>query len=307
MTTEELKELQALPLPFKIEVTMQRIRDFYERLNGKVYVAFSGGKDSTVLLHLVRSIYTDVLAVYGNTGIDIPSVRKFALAHENVKIVYPKKTFGRILKEDGIVYPSKIVAQLVKDARNGANYALHYLKGENKDGSISEYKKSNYAKWYSLLEKNVKISDKCCDYLKEEPMIDFERKSGLRPIIGIMATESTRRRDAWLKTGCNSFKSGKEKSKPLSFWNEQDVLEYIVQNRLEIAEAYGEIKRNSKGKLYTTKEQRTGCMFCAIPLAHKRNRLPQVKKEAPKIYDTFINKHGLGKMLDELGLEYETA
>lgn len=94
MTTEELKELQALPLPFKIEVTMQRIRDFYERLNGKVYVAFSGGKDSTVLLHLVRSIYPDVLAVYGNTGIDIPSVRKFALAHENVKIVYPKKTSG---------------------------------------------------------------------------------------------------------------------------------------------------------------------------------------------------------------------
>ena len=69
MTLEELKELQALPLPFKVEITKQRIADFYDRLDGKVYVAFSGGKDSSALLHLVRSLYPDTLAVYGTATV----------------------------------------------------------------------------------------------------------------------------------------------------------------------------------------------------------------------------------------------
>ena len=80
MTLEELKELQSLPLDFKVEVSLQRIREFYERMDGKVYVAFSGGKDSSVLLHLVRTIYPDALAVYGNTGIDLPSITKLVKA-----------------------------------------------------------------------------------------------------------------------------------------------------------------------------------------------------------------------------------
>lgn len=307
MTLEELKELQSLPLPFKVEITKQRIADFYDRLDGKVYVAFSGGKDSSALLHLVRSIYPDTPAVYGNTGIDLPSVRKLVSATDNVKVLPPLKTFGRVLKEDGLVFPSKMVAKIIKDARGGANYALQYLNGCHKDGTPSDYKKANYAHWKWLLDVDVPISHLCCYYLKEGPMLKFEKESGLRPYVGIRATESTRRRDAWLKTGCNSFEQGKEKSKPLSFWTEQDILEYLVQERIPIASAYGSIVRGIDGKLRTTGEARTGCMFCPIPLAHKDNRLPAVKQVAPKMYDTFMNKMGLGEMFKKLGMDYEYA
>ena len=67
-TVGELRQLQALPLRLKIMLTQQRIRDWYEHWDGQVYVSFSGGKDSTVLKHIVDSMYSDVPAVFVNTG-----------------------------------------------------------------------------------------------------------------------------------------------------------------------------------------------------------------------------------------------
>lgn len=55
-TADMLKLLQQLPLEIKIEKTKQRIIEWYEYYQGNVYVSFSGGKDSTVLLHLARDI-----------------------------------------------------------------------------------------------------------------------------------------------------------------------------------------------------------------------------------------------------------
>ena len=68
-TREDLKAMQALDLEDKVTIAQIRIREWYEHWNGQVYVSFSGGKDSTVLLHLVRQLYPDVPAVYGDTGL----------------------------------------------------------------------------------------------------------------------------------------------------------------------------------------------------------------------------------------------
>lgn len=63
---EELEEMQRLPLQRKIQITTARIIEWYQHYDGKVYVAFSGGKDSTVLLDIVRRIYPDVPAVFSS-------------------------------------------------------------------------------------------------------------------------------------------------------------------------------------------------------------------------------------------------
>ena len=62
-TEESLKILQALPLELKIKKTENRIREWYEYYGGEVYIAFSGGKDSTVLLDIARRLYPDIEAV----------------------------------------------------------------------------------------------------------------------------------------------------------------------------------------------------------------------------------------------------
>ena len=59
-TEEKLKELQALSLKDKIALSKLRITELYEPYDGNAVVSFSWGKDSTVFLHLVRSVYPHV-------------------------------------------------------------------------------------------------------------------------------------------------------------------------------------------------------------------------------------------------------
>jgi 3'-phosphoadenosine 5'-phosphosulfate sulfotransferase (PAPS reductase)/FAD synthetase len=68
----ELQQLQGLPLELKVLKSKQRIKEWYEHYNGDVYVSFSGGKDSTVLLRMVRELYPDVPAVFIDTGLEYP-------------------------------------------------------------------------------------------------------------------------------------------------------------------------------------------------------------------------------------------
>ena len=74
MTIGDLRQKQALPLEAKIIASKQRIKEWYEYWNGDVYVSFSGGKDSTVLLDLVRRVYPDVPAVFSDTGLEFPEI-----------------------------------------------------------------------------------------------------------------------------------------------------------------------------------------------------------------------------------------
>jgi len=77
-TSEDLYEMQSWPLWRKIQVTTSRIIEFANKFDDKIYVSFSGGKDSTVLLDIVRKVYPDCPAVFIDTGLEYPEVREFA-------------------------------------------------------------------------------------------------------------------------------------------------------------------------------------------------------------------------------------
>jgi 3'-phosphoadenosine 5'-phosphosulfate sulfotransferase (PAPS reductase)/FAD synthetase len=86
-TKERLKALQALPLERKIGFTIARIVEWYTHYNGKVYVSFSGGKDSTVLLDIARGLFPDIKAMFVDTGLEYPEIREFVKTFDNVDIV----------------------------------------------------------------------------------------------------------------------------------------------------------------------------------------------------------------------------
>ena len=121
-----------------------------------------------------------------------------------------------------------------------------------------------------------------------------------------MASESRLRTNVYLKNGCNSFNSKNPYSMPLGFWTEQDILEDIQIYNIPYCSIYGEIKKNKQGKLYTTGEQRTGCMFCMFGchLEKSPNRFERMKESHPKQYDYCINQLGCGKVLDFIGVKY---
>lgn len=304
-TREDLKIMQSWTLARKISVTQTRIIEWYQRFEGKVAVSFSGGKDSTVLLDLARRCYPDIEAIYVNTGLDYPEVRKFAVNTPNVTVLRPIMKFDEVVHEYGWCFPSKDVADKIYHARKGAKWALNCLQGVNMDGSPNRWRQSHYKKWIFLLEAPFKISANCCDIMKEIPLDKYQRDTGKKPLMGTMAIESERRRYGWLQTGCNNFDSKRPVSKPISFWTNQDILQYIRDYSIPIASVYGSIVEDSKGRLSTTGEQRTGCVFCPAGChLNKVNKFQRLAKTHPKMHDYVINKLGLKELLDYVGVNY---
>ena len=314
---QRLKELQALPLWRKIQITQARIIEWYNYYEGKVYVSFSGGKDSTVLLDLARRIFPEIEAVFVDTGLEYNQIRDFVKTFDNVTWLKPKMRFDEVLQKHGYPIISKIVSKRIKDARNAIkkdyknSYALKMLNGTYTHGADNKLSLYNCKKYKYLLDAPFLISSKCCDIMKKEPLHRFQKTNNKKPIIGTMANESNQRKQGWIKTGCNAFDSKDAISKPLSFWTEQDVLQYLLMYKIPYCSVYGDIVQDDKGKLKTTGEQRTGCVFCGYGahLEKSPNRYEKLKEIDFKKWDYCMrdienNGLGFGKVLDFIGVNY---
>ena len=133
-----LKQLQSLPLEAKIVRAEARIREFYEKMEGKVYIAFSGGKDSTVLLDIVRRLYPEVLGVFVDTGLEYPEIRDFVRTIDNVTWLRPERTFKEVLETEGYPLISKNVSQYIREVRKADPESKTYklrMTGIKDDGT----------------------------------------------------------------------------------------------------------------------------------------------------------------------------
>ena len=308
-TATDLKEMQAWPLERKIQVTQTRIIEFGDRFDQKVFVAFSGGKDSTVLLDLVRRVFPDVPAVFIDTGLEYPEVKEFVKSHDNVEVIRPKKTFRQVIEEFGYPIVSKKIAGYVATAKRNPNSArAKYLSGEY-DSKIFGF---GDGKWNFLVDAPFKVSDYCCDVMKKQPNHHYSKETGRYPFLGTLASESIARRNEWMRSGCNLFDSDKPTSKPISFWTDNDILEYLVRFNIPYCPLYGEILKDKKGKYYTTGINRTGCIFCGFG-AHRDkcpNRFQQLKISHPKIWEQCMKSWdegglGLKEVLDYIKVPTE--
>lgn len=159
---EDLDVMQSWDLQRKIQVTTTRIIEWYEYFGGNVYVAFSGGKDSTVLLDIVRRIYPDVPAVFCDTGLEFPEIREFVKQHDNVVILRPEMNFRKVIETYGYPVVSKRVADTVEYGSKPGSYRWKELHGEiiRSNGTPSEF---NCEKWCYLLDAPFKVSSRCCN------------------------------------------------------------------------------------------------------------------------------------------------
>jgi 3'-phosphoadenosine 5'-phosphosulfate sulfotransferase (PAPS reductase)/FAD synthetase len=382
-TLDDLRQLQALPLHLKIDLTKARIRQWVHEFGVEgVYVSFSGGKDSTVLLHLVRELYPDVPAVFCDTGLEFPEIREFVKTFDNVVILKPKLTFKQVIQKYGYPFISKETAEVVYQSKRylqklaeseglveqepeyaysfrkitGSGefaytydsdkpceeqkvdllslakkynkwdmpYRISVLLGQYesywqkkkagllpKDGAPSRGKYSQ-KRWAFMLNAPFNISHLCCNVMKKEPSHRYAKETGRRPITGQMADESMLRTQKWMQYGCNGFQMKEPISNPMSFWTEQDVLQYIKEFGIKIAPVYGDIVEASEGQmminedgtislpnsvLKTTGCRRTGCVFCGFGCHLERDgehRFVKLKESHPKLYDYVMRDESLG-------------
>jgi 3'-phosphoadenosine 5'-phosphosulfate sulfotransferase (PAPS reductase)/FAD synthetase len=273
----------SLSLEMKILYSLKRIREWYYRYGGSVYVSISGGVDSTVLLHLTRSIFSNVLAVFVDTGQEYLDNKNHVKALKNVEILKPKMNKLQIVSKYGYPVVSKEIAQKIHEIRTTkSNKLLHKrLYGDDKgNGKLPD-------KWMYLIDAPFKISHKCCDILKKRPVKKFEKESSLKPFVGTMLSDSRLRKTNYYKNGCNSFNTIRPMSAPLSIWTKKDIWEYIELNKLEYSDAYKKGCTN------------TGCFMCMFGVhLEKINRFELLKKIHPKIYDFYMNKKGFCKIYD---------
>lgn len=374
-TTGDLHQMQSLPLAAKIRMSEYRIREWVEHYGRDgVYIAYSGGKDSTVLLHMARGLYPGLPAVYVDTGLEYPEVKAFVKQQENVEILRPKKDFRQVIGQYGYPFIGKEVASCVYGARryleklerqergDGKKEAANYsgmadllgidrrLDRENeayrglRQGKIPDmdgkapvrylilqgrypHKENGaatpeYSRMYNkeryrfFLEAPFEISDRCCSVMKKAPLSSYAKRTGRVPMTAQMASESRLRTTNWLKNGCNGFDMKSPVSNPMSFWTEQDVLEYIFLNKVPVASVYGKVlAEGDRGRecgrqrdvsemgmfdagkpLYTTTGcSRTGCVFCGFGCHREKtpNRWETAEKfSRPEIIDYMLRGGG---------------
>ena len=288
-TTERrgnLAKLQALSLDDKILYSTVKIREFYLSQKGRVYVSFSGGKDSTVLLHLVRSIYPDVPAVYIDTGLEFPELRDHVRATEDVTWLKPDKSFRQVILECGYPVVSKQVAKVIDQAQRGLPNGLNRISFEGRYG---------YERYAYLKDAPFRVSDKCCDMMKKKPAKAYYRETGRCPYLGMHADESALRRDIWEREGENIETTKIPSSSPLSIWTDDDVWEYIHRHGLTYPSVYDE------------GYPRTGCVFCMFGITVDRFRFVRLKNTHPRLHEYCmrpIEKGGLGmkEVLEYMGI-----
>lgn len=324
----DLAQMQALPLEAKIRMTQQRIRGWYDHWNGQVYTSISGGKDSTVLKHIIDGMYDDVPSVFVNTGLEYPEIQKFVkdmkagkwdCFNTDIEIFRPEMRFDEVMKKYGYPVISKDVSTKLESARRNPSGKTmqRFVKG-------SDYHKKYGDTWILdqhsyLLDAPFNISSKCCNEMKKKPAKQYEKQTGRKPFIGTMASESKLRLQKWLQYGCNAFEKGRPSSQPLSFWTEQDVLHYIKKYSVPYCSVYGDIVVDDTGneeaiegqvniidylecwtdqdKLRTTGCDRTGCVYCAFgcQLEGEPNRFQRLKQTHPRQWEYCI---GGGEMVD---------
>ena len=307
ITKEELTRLQCLPLEDKVAITKVRIQEWYEHYNGNVYVSFSGGKDSTVLLTIARQVFSDIPAVYVDTGLEYPEIKQHVKTFEKIEIIRPKMSFREVIETYGYPVISKENSQKIYDIRNSKSQDLISKRMNGKLSTNGNLCGKLAEKWKFMLDAPFKISGKCCSIMKKSPVKIYEHHTGRHPIVGTMAVESSIRTLSYLKNGCNSFESTRPMSQPMSFWTEQDVLQYIQKYNVKCASVYGEILEDSYGNLRFSGCQRTGCMFCmyGVHMEKGKNRFQLMKETHPKIWEYCIYQLNLKQVLEYIGVEYK--
>lgn len=238
------------------------------------YLSYSGGKDSHFLYWFIKEYLKrdDIMIVGINTYMEHHEILERILKNSD-KVLVPKLKPFEIKEKYGSPCFSKIQDDFIDRYQRGSRSTslMERIKGrefKGRDGLIhkSSLSLNKVAKELLLNGALHKISPKCCKYLKKKTAHDFEKESGLKPILAVRGNESAMR-----KAQYKSCFSKDGKFTPLHDLSNELLDKIIKKYNIEVPEVYKHI-------------QRTGCMGC--PYGHYKH---DTEKELLLINDKQFN------------------
>ena len=242
---------------------IKQVNNKYDLLN-HAYLSFSGGKDSTILHHLLDIALPDnnIPRVYIDTGIEYQMIRQFVLdmakTDKRIVIIKPAKPIKKILEENGYPFKSKEHSLRVYQFNKGtnSNYIDKYLNGI--DGNVKEttFVCPKILKYQFEERGKYNYSNLCCYELKKKPSKLWEKENNKDIVITGMRSEEGGNRK---RLGCviTDSKGKIQKFHPLIKVDENWENEFVKREKLKICELY-----------YPPFDfKRTGCKGCPYDLS----------------------------------------
>lgn len=161
------------------------------------YLSYSGGKDSHFLLWFIREYMDEhrIPVVAVNTGFELPEIRDRILKNSDI-VLHPELHRQQIKDNYGIPCFSKQQDEYICRYQNGSRSenTMRAVNGENTLFNLNQT-----ARELLLSGKLHKVSNKCCKYNKERPMMQYGKETGRKAIMGTRQNESRTRKAKYNK------------------------------------------------------------------------------------------------------------
>jgi 3'-phosphoadenosine 5'-phosphosulfate sulfotransferase (PAPS reductase)/FAD synthetase len=278
-------------LDYKICLAQNIIIEEYMRTNGNLFLSWSGGKDSTVLMHIAKNLFPDIKIVFSDTTNEMSEIKKYIKQFSNVIIVKPRISFKKVIKLHGFPLVSKEISQKANELKhsNGKRTKLLRYYGDKKGNSVLP------KKWRFLAEQKFDVTNKCCYILKKEPLERWAKANGNpKPLIALMSDESRLRQQLALYGNENG-----KKVYPFlrTGWTEKDIWAYAKKYNIRFAECYYDSVVN--GVLIKALD-RSGCEYCNFGVhLDKNDKFERSRALAPKRYENMMKIENNGVTFQE--------
>lgn len=267
---------------------IKSINEMYD-LENNAYISFSGGKDSTVLCHLIDEALPNnkISRVFINTGIEYKKIVEYVKQQQKndsrIQIINPTQNIKSILENFGYPFKSKEHSHYLSIFQNSGNgkAVTKYLNRKE-----TKFKCPNILRYQFKKEFPLKVSDKCCYKLKKDVAKKWQIKNDKTiTITGMRNGEGGLRA---IHKKCTIFNEDKlQKFHPLLPLLEDFIDWYIKERNIQLCDLY----------YPPFNFKRTGCKGCPYSLDLQKQLdimalfLPQERKQCEYIWEPVYKEY----------------
>lgn len=279
----------------RVEKIKQIINKYGE---DKFYLSFSGGKDSTILHHLIDMALPNnqIPRVFINTGIEYNAIVKFVkdLAEKDNRfvIITPKLNIKQMLEKVGYPFKSKEHSTKLGIFQNGSRpkSVIRYI---NDEGVKTRFCCPKILRYQFSDNFKLKVSPYCCHELKKKPSKQWQEENNKSIAMTGMRKEEGGQRE---HMNCVVTRNNEiVKFHPLAVVSEEWEEWFVNKYNIQLCELYY--------PPYNFK--RTGCKGCPFALTLQENLdtmeklLPNERKQCEIIWKPVYEEYRrIGYRLD---------